>query len=240
MAKLDEYWDQIQNSDSFQNLDTAQKEKVRNSLWDKYVQKSPSYTNLPLSQRNQVRSHFDELTHMKQTSMMDDLEKKGKKIVGEVKPMAEKVGQAVSGAVDVSKVGSDIEDMASTSVEIPGMKKVAGAVSGAAEKAGSAIEPNFVKPQLTNFDVARAIGAGAVRTMGDVLAGIVPTTTMQAAAYFSDPVLKYAGTTFLGRDIHLPGWKPDTGMETADVSVGSQFEKIITQRRIENNARQAT
>ena len=61
MAKLDEYWNKIQQSDSFQNLDTAQKEKVRSSLWDKYVQNSPSYTNLPMSSREtRVRSHFDD------------------------------------------------------------------------------------------------------------------------------------------------------------------------------------
>jgi hypothetical protein len=173
--------------------------------------------------------------------MGQDLMKRGKKVVEAVKPIAKKVGEAVSGAVDTSKIGSDLEDMASTAQEIPGMKKAAGVLSGATDKAASAIEPNFIKPSLTPFDTARAVASGAVRTTGDFLAGLIPETTMGAAAYAipADAVLKYAGLTFptLAKDIHLPGWKPKTGLSTEATKIGDQFEKLVTQENINQHVR---
>jgi hypothetical protein len=242
MAKLDEYWGQIQKSESFQDLDMAQKEKVRSSLWDKYVQKSPSYTGLPLTQRDQVRKHFDDLTKIEPESMGQDLMKRGKKIVEAVKPIAKKVGEAVSGAVDVSKIGSDLDAMGATAQEIPGMKAAAAGAADITERVASAIEPNFVKPSLTPFDVARAIGSGAVRTVGDFFSGMIPETTMGAAAYAvpADAVLKYAGLTFptLAKDIRLPGWKPKTGLSSAATNVGDKFEKLITSENINQHVRE--
>jgi len=251
MAKLDEYWNQIQQSDSFKDLDTAQKEKVRSSLWDKYVQKSPSYTGLPLSQRNQVRQHFDDLTQVKEEGMMEGLERKGKKIVAEAKPLVKKAGQAISNVVDVSKVGSDIEDIASTGEEIPGMKKAAETLKGSAESIADVIEPSeegygrigkdfgTVKSwnPLTQFDMARAVASGGVRFAGQILADtFLPETTLGASVYVADPVLKYAGSTFLGKDITTL-WKPKTGLSSSEVKLGDSFEKMITQENINQNVR---
>lgn len=251
MAKLDEYWGQIQQSESFQDLDDAQKEKVRSRLFDHYIQKSPTYQGLPLTQRNQVVKHFNDTTKIEPSGMMDDIERRGKKIVKAVQPAIQKGKEIVQGIPDVvkkgvdaigidpSKIGSDLSMMAEQSAEIPGAKAFAQSFSAVGDYIGEKIEPNFDKPTLTPFDMARAVGAGAVRTVGDFIAGMIPETNIGAAGVFlADPVLKYAGTTFLGKEMTLP-WKPKTGLSSAATDIGSDFEKIITKRRIENNARQA-
>lgn len=251
MANLDEYWGQIKQSESFQDLDDAQKEKVRSKLFDQFIQKSPSYQDLALTQRNQVKKHFDETTKIEPSGIFDDLERRGKKVAKTIQPAInkgkeiissipgaiKKGADALSDVVDISKIGSDLSAMGEESIDIPGAKKFAQSFKDVGNAIGEKIEPNFNKPTLTPFDVARAIGSGAVRSAGEAIAGVIPETNIGAAGIFlADPVLKYAGTTFLGKEISLL-WKPKTGISQADNSIGSKFEKIITSRRIENNAR---
>ena len=200
MAKLDEYWSQITKSDSFQDLDQAQKEKIRMRLFETYVQKNPSYQKLPVSKRNQVLEHYNSVTQIQPDTMIDTLERKGKKIAKAVAPAVQGVKKAVSGipgditggitkAADVegkvlgkvagsnigrtAELGQTVLEETAKKIEPYPMKKGyellekgAGAIGKASEKAGAAMEPNFDKPKLTNFDLARAIGSGAVRTVG--------------------------------------------------------------------------
>lgn len=255
MAKLDEYWNQIKQSESFQDLDDGQKEKVRSKLFDKYVQTSSSYLDLPQSQRIKVKDHFDEVTKIEPETLMGGIKRKAKPIIKAARKIPgaiesgvqaaaageEKIGQKfeeIKGKMDPYDV-SNIEALGE-GTPIPGAKKLSESFAQAGEAAGAAIDPNFVKPSLTAFDTARAIGAGAVRTVGDFLSGIVPETTSGAALYLTDPVFKYAGTTFLGKELHMPGWKPQSGLSAEATGIGSDFEKIITKRRIENNARMNT
>ena len=227
MATIQDQWQEVTKDPRFGELDDDKKETVRKRFFNTRVQKDPKYLALDESKRQVVRKRFDDFSKTEDPSI-------GDKVIGAAKKIA--------GFVDPSKIGSDVEDIASTAQEIPGAKKVAGAISGAAEKVAGAVEPNFVKPSLTAFDMARAIGSGAIRTVGEFLSGMVPETTQGAAAYAipADAILKMAGTTFLGADIHLPGWKPKSGLSEETTSLGDEFEKIVTQRRIENNGRAAT
>lgn len=251
MAQLDEYWNQLKGSEKFQDLETDQKEKVRQHLFDQYVQKSPSYGGLPQSQRLQVKSHFDEVTKIEPDTMAQDLVKRGKKAVQAAGPIIQKGKEIVQEIPGALKKASQVYDagVAISKVIEPlpmrkayeGLNATAGAIRKGAEATAVAIEPNFIKPELTDFDVARAVASGAIRTGGEILAGFIPTDPVQVALFpATDAVLKYAGTTFLGQDIHLPGWKPKTGLSSGATSIGDEFEKIVTRRRIENNGRMMT
>lgn len=248
MANLDEYWSQLQSSEKFQGLEMDQKEKVRQHLFSQYVQNAPSYSGLPQSQRLKVQSHFDEMTKLEPDSMAQDLMKRGKNLVKEIQPAINKgkeIVQQIPGAIKKVGEGYDVGVELAKQIEPLPMRKayegltaVSGGIKKGADALATAVEPNFEQTELSNFDVARAAASGGIRTAGEVMAGFVPTNMAQVALFpATDAALKYAGTTFLGADIHLPGWKPKSGLSSAANELGDQFEKIVTRRRIENNGR---
>lgn len=249
MVDLSEYWGKISASEKFKDLEPDQREKVRQHLFNSHIQKSQSYLDLPQSKRIAVRKHFDDVTQIKDEGMLENLARKGKKLIAAAEPIIEK-GKRLAGSVKEAAVEafedpytrSNIQALlpgGGSTVEIPGAKKAASLVSGAAETVAEKVEPDFVKPSLTSFDMARAIGGASVRTVGDFAAGLIPQTNVDAAIWgLLNPVFKYAGTTFLGKDLHLPGWKPKTGLSSSAAGLGDEIEKIVTKRRIENNGRQ--
>ena len=169
--------------------------------------------------------------------MTDSIVKTGKKVVAG----AEEAIKTAKAAYPMTSAVMEKVEPAPVKEGFQALKGVKAGIEKGAESAASAIEPNYVKPQLTDFDMARAIGAGSVRTAGQFLAGAVPTDPFQLAMYpLVDGVLKAAGTTFLGKWDMLGAWKPKTGLSEGATAIGDQFEKIITQRRIENNSRLST
>lgn len=246
MADLDAYWSQIKSSEKFQDLEPDKKEQVRQHLFNQYVQTAPSYSGLPQSQRLKVKSHFDEVTKIEEESM-------GESMIRKAKPIIQKGKELLAGAadaVDLTKLPGELGEVVDSGVEIPGAKKAAGFVRQQFEDTASLIEPSdegygrignefgTVKSwnPLTQFDMARAIAGGAIRGTGEALAGLIPETTMGASLFFTDPVLKYAGTTFLGKELKLP-WKPKTGLSEADKTLGADLEKMITQENINQHVR---
>jgi hypothetical protein len=262
MADLNAYWKQVTDSESFQDLEPEQKEKVRSHLFDKYVLSSNSYVNLPQSQRLAVKKHFDEVTAIQPESMGDEIVKKGKKVIKAVAPYAKAgaAGLEVAGKdiarrageqVDLSKVRNDLQDIEATGVEIPGAKKAQKFVKEGFDALANQIEPSeeregevsrrfgYVSSMspVTQFDMARMAATGIIRTAGDMLSGAIPETNVGATAFVMDPVFKYAGSTFLGAPLEGIKWKPKTGLSKEATGFGDEFEKVITKRRIENNAR---
>jgi hypothetical protein len=260
MADLKSYWEQIQKSESFQDLDGDQREKVRGKLFDSYIQTSNSYLDLPQSQRIKVKQHFDEMTIVKPESMVESITRKGKGIVKEGKEIIQK-GKDIVGSPQVQKAKAlapfvpEVLGAVEKAIEPPPVQKtfetaekVAGGISKGAAALGEKIEPTEEEmaqhvqktSDISDFDKARLFSSGVVRTAGEFLAGAIPTGPVQLASYPAlDAVFKYAGTTFLGKELHLPGWKPKgTGLSKEAVSIGDDFEKIVTKRRIENNSRQ--
>jgi hypothetical protein len=239
MADLNDYWKQVTSAESFQDLDDSEKEKVRNHLFEKYVQSSNSYIQLPQSQRLAVKKHYDEVTHIEPETLLQKGEKEVKKISKEVKP-----------AIETAKKAVAIAPVAAESIEPAPMKAAYGmlekgeqAISGAAKTTGEAIEPTEQEmishaqkgSELTQFDKARLYASGAIQTAGDFIASAVPTDYFQMAMYpLADKVLEYAGTTFLGRDIKF--WKPKTGLSSEAKGVGDAFEKALTAKRADMNS----
>ena len=245
MAKLDDYWNQVQQSESFQGLGDDEKEKVRNHLFEKYVQTSDSYIGLPQSQRLKVKKHFDDVTHIEPETMMGGIEKKAKKVGAAAGQMVDKAKAALpgikEGASDLLESGKrDIEDISSTGEEIPGMKEAAAGAKDITERVAGAVEPNYVKPSLTAFDMARAVASGAVRTAGEFVNGMIPETTIGAAGWAVpfDAVARYAGLTFptLAKERSFP-WNPKTGLSPEAKTLGDDMEKLITQENINQHIR---
>jgi len=271
MATLQDHWNEVSGDERFIDLPQEKKEKVRQRLWDQYVQTDSRYLGLPESKRIKVRQRFDEMTNIPVESTTDKLIRKGKKVVSEVAPVvkkaaeavvpaAKKVGKALSEQVDTSKIGSTLEDIEASGVEIPGAKAAKKFVSEGFEAGAQMIEPSdegygrigqefgTVKSwnPVTQFEMARAAAAGGVRYVGDLLSGAIPETTLGAGAYFTpvDAFMKAAGVTFpfLAKerhlpDIHLPWAKPKP---TGTPTIGNEMKSLIQRQVIENNGRMAT
>jgi hypothetical protein len=255
MADLNDYWKQVTSAESFQDLDDSEKEKVRNHLFEKYVQSSNSYIQLPQSQRLAVKKHYDEVTHIEPETLLQKGEKEVKKISKEVKPAIESVKGAyknVKESLSDPYTQSNIEALepgGEYTVEIPGMKKVSEGISKAGSAVGEAIEPSEQEmishaqkgSELTQFDKARLYASGGVQTVSDFVAGLIPQTNVDASVWgLSDIILKAAGSTFLGAERHLPGWKPKTGLSSEANNIGDALEKAITSKRLDMELRKQT
>lgn len=241
MADLNAYWKQVTDSESFQDLEPEQKEKVRSHLFDKYVLSSNSYVNLPQSKRLAVKKHFDEVTAIQPDSFGQEVTKAGKKIMAKVKPAVDTVGKAIS----MLPAAEEAIEPAPMRMAYKKLGQGADALRGGAEALGEKIEPSEKEMiahaqkagDISTFDKARLYASGAIKTGGEFLAQAVPTNLIQTAAYpLLDKVFEMAGSTFLGRPISEL-WKPKTGLSAAETGFGDQFEKAVTKRRIENNAR---
>src|SRR5579864_6342256 len=126
MANLDQYWDQITKSEGFQDLAPEQKEKVRSSLFDKYVQTSDSYLNLPQSQRISVKQHFDKLTTIKPETF-------GESVSRETKPLVQGAKSALKTAEGAYQVMPTVLEKIQPGPMKAGYKAM-GAAAGAIEK----------------------------------------------------------------------------------------------------------
>lgn len=163
------------------------------------------------------------------------------------------VGEATG--IHPGKILDTKEDIEATGVDIPGARALAENIHREGEAYAGAIEPSeqrlgklHDKPSsllynpMSQFDLARAVASGAIRTGFDFLSDAIPKTNVDVGLWgLTDGLFKYAGTTFLGKTRGLPGWKPKSGLAvpsgSAAETVGDQMEKLITQHRIENSAR---
>ncbi len=145
-----------------------------------------------------------------------------------------------------AETGMSVAEEVSKKIEPAPMKAgyaAAGALSKGISKVGdvvgNAIEPNYEKPVLSDFDVARAIASGSVKTVSQFVAGMIPTSFPQTAMYAAlDAVHRFGGSTYLTRDAKTPISTMKTGLSEKATGLGDEFEKIVTKRRIENNSRQ--
>lgn len=146
-------------------------------------------------------------------------------------------------------------EKADTATTVPPLVSLTKGIEEGGKKIGEAIEPTeeeiakhteeevLGKPGYnSDFDKARLFASGAVKTASQFIAQGIPTSAVQLGGYLlMDGVLKYAGTTFLGREIGLKGWKPKTGMGvpkgTSGGTIADAFEQAITKENMEQDWR---
>jgi len=265
MASLDQDWQAITADARFSDLTEQKKETVRQRFYDQKVRSDKRYLDLPESKRIEVRKRFDEVTKTKPLTFADEFKKELPKIEEAGKSIARGASKALKGYQVGKAMGEQVFEQIGPQpmkAAYGALKSISGEIEKKTEEAGNILEPSeenlgrvakkfqeapvatsleALQPSMTQFDLARAIGSGAVRTFGKFASSMIPKNPIDVGEYLvADGVFRLAGKIpLLGSADILAPFKSKAPKVAAD-TVGNLFEKSILKRQVELQARNST